>query len=74
MKLKTKRRTGAAMACVMTFCAVMSNFTVLDVFGAGGKIDVWDFGGVQVKDGMYQNHISVSTLDKLSAVGDGSEA
>ena len=73
MKLKTKRRTGAAMACVMTFCAVMSNFTVLDVFGAGGKIDVWDFGGVQIKDGMYQNHISVSTLDKLSAVGDGSD-
>ena len=74
MKIKTKRRVGAALASVMTICTVMSNFTVFDVFGAGNKIDVWDLGGVQVKDPLYQNHISVSFLDKLAAVGDGTNA
>lgn len=73
MKLRAERRIGAAMACIMLCCSVMSNFTVLDAFGAGERIDIWDMGGVAEKGALYENHISVSMLDKLTAVGDGSD-
>jgi pectin methylesterase-like acyl-CoA thioesterase len=35
------------------------------------KIDVWDFGGVQTSGDLYNNNISINTLDNLATVTAG---
>lgn len=67
-------RSKRVLSSVLAFALVVSGmvFSPISTSAAGNKVDVWDFGGVAMKDtNLYENHIDTAFNDALTMVGDG---
>lgn len=65
-----KRRVSSMLAFVMLFSVAFSSFNPMAAFGAGQKVDVWDFGCVAEADtSLYENHITPDMINSMSIIG-----